>query len=156
MILPRNTDLHYALGTLYEKTGRYDEGIQQMKAVLKIDPDHADALNFIGYSYADRGVNLGEAEKLILKAMKLKPGNGYITDSRGWVYYRQNRYDLALKHLQEAAAILPEDGAIAEHLGDVYLKTGQRDKALAAYQRALKLNPDSAILPRKIAELLKQ
>jgi tetratricopeptide (TPR) repeat protein len=156
LLLPKSTDLYYSLGVLYEKTGRFEAGIQQMKALLKIDPEHADALNFIGYSYADRGINLGEAEKLILKAMQLKPDNGYITDSLGWTYYKQGRLDLALKYLQEAAVLLPDDSAIAEHLGDAYLKAGRRQEALAAYRRALKINPASTVLPQKIAPLLKK
>jgi len=153
VILPENTDLRYSLGVLYEKTGHFEASIQQMRTILKIDPDHADALNFIGYSYADRGMHLGEAEKLILKALQLKPGNGYIIDSLGWTYFKQNRIDLALKYLQEAAAILPGDGAIAEHLGDAYLKAGRRQEALTAYRRALKINPASTTLPQKIDTL---
>jgi len=85
--------------------------------------------------------------------LQLKPGNGYIIDSLGWTYFKQNRIELALKYLQEAALILPEDGAIAEHLGDAYLEAGRRQEALAAYQRALKINPTSTTLPRKIDAL---
>jgi tetratricopeptide (TPR) repeat protein len=148
-------DLYYSLGVLYEKTDRFEESIQQMRSLLKIDPDHADALNFIGYSYADRGINLGEAEKMIQKALQLKPGNGYMLDSLGWTYFKQNRIDLALQYLKEAAALLPNDSTIAEHLGDAYLKAGRRQEALESFQRALKFNPASRTLPKKIADLAK-
>jgi len=149
----RNIELHYSLGALYEKTGRYREAIAEMEKVLKIDPDNAEALNFIGYTYADRGINLEQAEQMIKKALTLKPGSGYIVDSLGWVYFRQERINEAISSLQEAAAALPEDAAIAEHLGDAYAKAGQRDKALDVYRKALKLNSGSDSLRRKIDDL---
>ena len=156
LLLPQNVDLYYSLGVLYEKTNRFEESIHQMRTLLKIDPDHADALNFIGYSYADRGINLGEAEKMIQKALQLKPGNGYMIDSLGWTYFKQNRIDLAIQYLKEAASLLPNDGTVAEHLGDAYLKAGRSQEALESYQRALKLNPASGSLPKKIDDLPKK
>ena len=59
-----------------------------MEKVLEIDPNNAEALNFIGYSYADRGINLDEAEKMIVRALEIKPDNGYMMDSLGWVYFK--------------------------------------------------------------------
>ena len=151
--VPGNTDLHYMLGVILDKTNRFEESIRQMEKVLEIDPQNADALNFIGYTYAERGVNLDEAEKLILQAMDLKPDNGYIIDSLGWVHFRQNKLASALKHLKRALELMPEDPNILEHLGDVYLKTGQAGEALDFYRRAIKISPDSLILKKKIDEL---
>jgi tetratricopeptide (TPR) repeat protein len=127
-----------------------------MEQVLKIDPNHAEALNFIGYSYADRGIHLREAERMIRKALKISPGSGFIIDSLGWLYFRQNKFDLAIKYLREAAALLPEDGTVAEHLGDVYARTGRWQEALEAYDRALKLTPDNEGLKKKVQELQKK
>jgi tetratricopeptide (TPR) repeat protein len=141
---------------LFEKTDRFEAGIQQMRLILVIDPDHADALNFIGYSYADRDIHLSEAEELIKKASRLKPGNAYIIDSLGWVYFRQNKLDQAIQHLAEAARLQPNDVAITEHLGDAYVKIGKLKEALEIYQKALKLNPGSNTLPKKIGDLLKK
>ena len=112
---PQNTDLRYRLGMLYDKTGRPDDGIREMEAILKHEPDNPEALNFIGYSWADRGIRLDEAEAMIKKALSLKPGDGFITDSLGWVYFKKNRLDEAIRYLKEAAAILPEDAAIGKH-----------------------------------------
>jgi len=77
-------------------------------------------------------------------------------DSLGWVYFRQNKMDQAIKYLKEAADILPDDAAIAEHLGDAYAKAGRIREALEVYKQALKLDPASQILQRKIDELLKK
>ena len=152
---PNNTELHYGLGVLYEKTGRFEESVQAMRKVLELDTDNAEAMNFIGYIYADKGINLAEAEKLIKRALELKPGNGYMIDSLGWVYYRQEKMDLAIKYLAEAAALLPDDPTIAEHLGTAYTKSGQKEKAVETYRQALKLNPDNKTLQEKLDDLTK-
>lgn len=153
---PQSTELHYRRGVLYEKTDRFEASIQAMEQVLKIDPNHAEALNFIGYSYADRGIHLREAERMIRKALKISPGSGFIIDSLGWLYFRQNKFDLAIKYLREAATLLPEDGTIAEHLGDAYARTGRWKEALEAYDRALKLTTGNEALKKKVQELQKK
>jgi tetratricopeptide (TPR) repeat protein len=155
-ILPNSTEIMYSLGVLFEKTGRFDNGIEQMRKILAINPDHADALNFIGYSYADRGIHLSEAEEMIKKALRLKPGSAYIIDSLGWVYFHQNKLDEAIHYLKESIRLQPDDAAVHEHLGDAYVKAGQFKEALDVYQKTLKLNPDSKTLPKKINDLLKK
>jgi len=152
---PLSTNLHYKLGALYEKTNRTEEGIKEMEEVLKIDPDNAEALNFIGYSYADKEIKLDKAEKMIKRAFSLKPDNGYITDSLGWLYFKQRKITLAIKYLEKAANILPDDPTIAEHLGDAYTKAGLFKKALKIYRHALKFNHTNNILKKKLKKLLK-
>ncbi|HPC85017.1 MAG TPA: tetratricopeptide repeat protein [Smithellaceae bacterium] len=153
-LFPRDTDLHYLLGVLLEKTGRFEESIQSMKQVLVIDPGNADALNFIGYSYADRGIHLDEAEQMIAQALKIKPDNGYILDSMGWVHFKKNNHESALTYLKKALEFLPEDPSIMEHLGDVYFEAGRREEALEWYRKAMKKDPDNRRLKNKM-ELLK-
>jgi Tfp pilus assembly protein PilF len=87
---------------LQEKTGRFEDSIRTMEKVLAIDPQNADALNFIGYSYADRGLRLDEAEEMIVQALKLKPDNGYILDSMGWVLFKKGKVAGALQYLKKA------------------------------------------------------
>jgi len=154
--LPKNLELHYALGVLFEKTNRFEESVRHMEIILKIDPDHAEALNFIGYSYADRGLKLEEAERMIRRALQLKPGSGHIIDSLGWVYFRQNKIDQAIKHLKEAHELLPNDPAVIEHLGDAYLKGGRPGDALELFRKALKINPENGALQKKINDLVKK
>lgn len=146
---PESVDLHFGLGVLFEKTDRFEESVLAMRTVLKLEPDHAEALNFIGYLYADRGIHLEEAEKMIRRALELKPGNGYMIDSLGWVYFRQNRMEEAIRYLKEASEILPEDAAILEHLGDVYLQSGHLVEAAEAYDKAIRYNPGSDLLKKK-------
>ena len=108
-----------------------------MKQVLKIEPDNADALNFLGYTYADLGQNLQEAKKLVAKALEISPDDGYIVDSMGWVYFKLGEYEKALGYLKRAVELAPKDPVIREHLGDAYLKTGDPEKALETYRISL-------------------
>jgi len=155
-ILPKSVDLHYASGVIYEKTNRFPESLKEMETVLSIDPDNAEALNFIGYSYADRGINLDEAEKMIVKALKIKPDNGYMIDSLGWVHFRKNKLDSALKNLKKAMELLPDDANVIEHLGDVYAKMGKAKEAQKMYNRAFKIDPKNSSLQKKIEDATKK
>ena len=150
---PQDMDLHYRLGVIYGKRKKHQESVREMKAVLKLDPDNANAMNYIGYSYAERGVKLDEAERLIKKALRLKPDSGYIMDSLGWVYFRQNRINLAIDYLKKAWNLSPEEPVIAGHLGDAYKKNGRMEKALEVYKRALDFNPENDDLKEKIRNI---
>jgi tetratricopeptide (TPR) repeat protein len=155
-IIPREIDLHYALGVIHEKTNRLSESIKEMEMVLAIDPDNAEALNFIGYSYADRGMNLDEAEKMIVKALKIKPDNGYLIDSLGWVHFKKNNLGSAVKHLKQALELLPDDVNIIEHMGDVYVKLNKTKEAQEMYNRALKIEPNNSSVKKKLEDLTRQ
>lgn len=155
-----NTDLIFRLGVLLDKSGDKKSCIEQMQKILDIDPDHADSLNYIGYTYAEQGIKLDEAMDLIKRASELKPDNGYIIDSLGWVYYQKGLYNEAVRHLERAAELTPDDPTIKEHLGDACLKQKTYAKALTHYEAALLLAPlDENTLKKKIDEvkqLLKQ
>jgi tetratricopeptide (TPR) repeat protein len=154
---PENIDLIYRLGVILDKSGDKAACIEKMRRILTIDPKHADAMNYIGYTYAEQGVHLEEAKALIQKAMELKPNSGYITDSLGWVYFQKGRYEEAVQYLEKASQLTPDDPTINEHLGDAYLKMEEYDKALASYKKALGLNPvDEDKLKNKIRELERQ
>jgi tetratricopeptide (TPR) repeat protein len=112
-------------------------------------------MNFIGYSYVERGFNLEKAEELISKAHNLKPKSGYIIDSLGWLYFRQDKFDLAVKYLREAAGLLPDDPTVLEHLGDASFKLGQKHETIEVYKRALQLNPANSGLQKKIEDLIR-
>jgi predicted Zn-dependent protease len=134
----RNGRLHFRIGVVYDKMGQKDKSIAAMKNVLALTPNDAEALNYLGYTYADMGINLDEAEILIQTALSIKPNDGYITDSLGWVYYKRGNYSQALEWLSKAVKLIPDDPVILEHLGDVYLKMDSKEKALNYYQRSLK------------------
>lgn len=152
----RNSRLYFRLGVVYDKMGRKEDSIEAMKEVVRLKPENAEALNYLGYTYADLGINLDEAEKLIQTALRIKPNDGYITDSLGWLNYKKGRYHDALKYLNRAVELVPDDPVILEHLGDVYQKMGRGDKALMYYKRSLeKKTKNKKSLEKKINRLNK-
>jgi tetratricopeptide (TPR) repeat protein len=118
--------------------------------VITLDPKHAEAYNYVGYMYAERGENLEEAVRLISRAIDLEPENGYFLDSLGWAYYQQGRYPDALRELKRAIEKAKEDPIIFEHLGDAYAKNGHEEAALAAWEKALQLDPASDGVRKKV------
>jgi tetratricopeptide (TPR) repeat protein len=148
-----DTRVLFTLGVLYDKLKDWENSVQYMMQILEIDPDNAHALNYIGYTYAEHGIELEEAERMIVRAMELLPDNGYIVDSLGWVYYKQGRYKKAVEMLRIAASMSPKDSVIWEHLGDALLGNGLPGEAREAYIEALKLDPDSDNLSGKLDEL---
>jgi tetratricopeptide (TPR) repeat protein len=115
--------------------------VRAFRRVLAIDPKHAESYNFIGYMYADKGINLPEAIELIQKALAIEPENGYFIDSLGWAYYQQGRYPEALRELQRAVALAKDDPVLFDHLGDAYIKNGLAAEAISAWEKSLGVEP---------------
>jgi tetratricopeptide (TPR) repeat protein len=149
-------DLWYELGLVYFFEGRQDESLATMESILVANPKSARALNFIGYSWAEQGIKLDQAEAKIRRALELEPDAGYIMDSLGWVYYQRGDYRTALKWLTDAAENTGPDPEILEHLGDCFRALGKKDKARESYRQALDAGPTPRIRPRienKLKEL---
>lgn len=136
---PKNHQLHFELGLLLEKSNRTQDALVEMRMVLVLQPDHADALNFIGYTLADKNMHLEEALSYIQHALELKPENGFIIDSLGWVYFRMGKFQDATEALEHAVSLEPNDPHIFDHLGDSYNALSETEKALKAYQKAYEL-----------------
>lgn len=141
-VFPESEKLLFEYGLQLERTDRLEDAIEAMEQILEINPDHPEALNFIGYSWADTDRNLELALTYIIRAMELKPGNGYIQDSLGWVYYKLGNLEAARDELTEALELVPDDPHIYDHLGDVYMSLGLPDKALEAYKSSLEYFED--------------
>ena len=99
---PKHKKAHYYLGIIYDKQGKIENSINEFKEVIKIDPKSADAYNYIGYTYADKGMNLDEAFSFIKKAMEIEPDNEAYIDSLGWVYYKKGMLNEALVELKSS------------------------------------------------------
>ena len=151
---PENTSLLFRLGAVQDKAGFKEESISAMKRVIEIDPKDASALNYLGYSYADLGIKLDEALLLIKRAHKIKPDDGYITDSLGWVYYKKGNYKKAVEYLEKAAQLTSFETIISDHLGDAYQKANQLEKAINTYKKAISNARDDD--KEKVVELKKK
>jgi tetratricopeptide (TPR) repeat protein len=134
---PTDEQLLFSYGLQLESSDRLDEAIGVMESIIALNPDHAEALNFVGYSWADANRNLEQALDYINRAMLLKPGNGYIQDSLGWVHFRLGNLQRAERELLGALQLLPEDPHVHEHLGDLYRAMGDQEKARSYYLNAL-------------------
>ena len=145
--------LHFRIGVMYDKLGKRSESIDQMKKVIALNPKDAQALNFLGYTYAEMGINLEEALGYLKRAVELRPNDGFILDSLGWIYFKLKRYDDAARKLEDAVALVDDDSTIVEHLGDVYHAQKDHKKALKAYKKALDIEPDRKELAEKIRRI---
>jgi tetratricopeptide (TPR) repeat protein len=144
----------FQLAALYERSGRIDEAVGTFRRLLAAEPEYDEALNYLGYLWADRGENLDEALEMIRRAVAVEPNNGAYVDSLGWVHHRRGEHELALKYLARAASLLPNDPEVHEHLGDVHRVLGDERRAREHYLRALDLAAtENAELRRKVDEL---
>ncbi|MEX2365480.1 MAG: tetratricopeptide repeat protein, partial [Pseudohongiellaceae bacterium] len=132
-----------------EKFGRLDILESDLKKILEIDPDNADALNALGYTLADKTDRYQEALDLIQRALEIKPDEAAFIDSLGWVMYRLKNFDRAIELLRQALEMLPND-EVAAHLGEVLWMAGEKAEASKVWDKALELKPDSEILQRVI------
>jgi tetratricopeptide (TPR) repeat protein len=152
---PDDAELLYNIGVIHGEAKRSEEALRWMERALAKQPDHAGALNYIGYSWAERGTNLDQAEQYITRALQIRPDDGYITDSLAWVYYMRARalvetgrtrdarelLERAISELERANELTGGDPVISEHMGDVYLSLGLKERALESYEEALTLEP---------------
>lgn len=139
--IPKNEKIIFALGTYLHKTGQFEAGIKRMRELLEVNPQHAHAMNHIGYVFADRKINLEEAEQLLVKAVQIEPQNAYIVDSLGWLYHQKGDFKKAREILERAHQLDSDEPVIIEHLADVYTKLGLHDLALGMYQRIINESP---------------
>lgn len=146
---------HFRLGVLLDKLGKRSDSINRMKRVIELNPRDAQALNYLGYTYAEMGVNLEEALGYIKRALEVRPDDGFFIDSLGWTYYQLKRYDEAVKQLERAAKLVPDDPTVLEHLGDAYLARNDFKNAIKMYNKSLKLDPTKRHLADKIKRALK-
>lgn len=146
-------------GAMYERMKKYDQAEAEFRRVLKMNPRNASALNYLGYMFADREVNLEEALELIQRAVELEPNNGAYLDSLGWVYYRLGRLDEAERYLRLALERVPRDPTVNDHLGDVLYRQGKIKEAIAQWQISLKeweAGSKAELEPDEVAKIQKK
>ena len=149
---PADPKAHFYLGIIYGELKDYALCEKEIKQALELDPDYAEALNYLGYEYIEWNKDLHQAETLIKKALSLEPDNGAYADSLGWLYYKQAKIKEA-KELLKRAASLMEDPVIYDHLGDVYFKLKEIDQAKLNWQKSLKLDARQDSVKKKIEAL---
>lgn len=139
----RHWTILYSRGISLERSKQWERAERDFKRALELNPDQPYVLNYLGYSWVDQGINLGPAREMIERAVKLRPNDGYIVDSLGWVLYRLKDFEGAVEHLERAVELRPNDPTINDHLGDAYWRVGRYTEARFQWQRALALKPEA-------------
>ena len=140
--IPDRWALFYDRGISYERAGDWNKAEADLERALSLKPDQPLILNYLGYSWIDRGEKLEQGLKMIEKAVELRPEDGYIVDSLGWAHYRMGDYASAVEFLERAVELVPSDATINDHLGDAYWRTGRLTEARYQWRRALQFGPD--------------
>jgi tetratricopeptide (TPR) repeat protein len=146
----KDPDLMFGLAVAYERNGDFDSAAAVFEKLIKLEPKNHVALNYLGYMYADKGINLDKAKELIAKALELDPGNAFYIDSMGWVLYRLGEFEKARENIEKAVELLPNDATLHDHMGDVYLSLEMKQQALEQWQKTLELDPSKEKIKEKI------
>ncbi len=139
---PERWSLYYSRGIALERAGQWQRAEADLQHALELEPDQPLVLNYLGYSWIDRGEKLRRGLKMIEKAVELRPEDGYIVDSLGWAHYKLGNYSAAVQYLEKALELVPEDPTINDHLGDAYWQAGRSTEARYQWRRALQFGPD--------------
>ncbi|MEP1144354.1 MAG: tetratricopeptide repeat protein [Henriciella sp.] len=134
--------IYFARGGARERLGEWPPAQNDLETAMSLNPNDPTIMNYLGYSWIDRGINLDEGLSLIEQALRLSPDSGAITDSLGWAHYKMGNYERAVFYLERAAALAPDIAEILDHLGDAYWQVGRFKEAGFQWERALKYTTD--------------
>lgn len=132
----------FARGICYEREGFWEKAEKDLMRALELYPGQPEVLNYLGYSWIDRGEHVEEARQMVKEAGRARPNDAQIIDSMGWVSFQLGEYDQASAYLERAVELIPYDVIINDHLGDTYWKQGRYVEARYQWKRALKYGPE--------------
>lgn len=145
-----NAQFYFSYGAAAERSGDLETAARLFRKVIELDPNDHLAHNYLGYMWADKGIHLEEAHRLITIANERHPNNGAYLDSLGWVLYRMGRAEVALPYLLRAAELEPNDPTVLDHVAEVLEKLGRREEALQYLRRAVAADPQNVELLQKL------
>ncbi|MBD3357396.1 MAG: tetratricopeptide repeat protein [Chitinivibrionales bacterium] len=152
-----DTQAWFELGSVYERQGDHERAANAFGTVLRLDPNNHEAANYLGYMWAERGINLDSAKQLLELALEHRPENGAYLDSYAWIFYKLGDADNALKYIRQAVENLNDDPVIYDHYGDILAENGRVMDAIQAYHTSLELGFDlPELIEKKIRTLREQ
>lgn len=146
--------VYYTRGIANEREKNWPAAEADFLKALELRPDQPQVLNYLGYSYLEKNINLDEALSMIEKAVAARPDSGAIVDSLGWGLYRLGRYQESVVQLEQAVELMPVDPVVNDHLGDVYWAVGRKREAEFQWRRALSFEPDTEAEAQRIRRKL--
>ena len=141
------SSFYFQYGAAAEQAGLIEKSAELMRESIRLDPSNAaQAYNYLGYMWTERGINLEEAGEYIRKALETDPENGAYLDSIGWYYFKRGDYDRALKELLHALEAMKEDDAVVfEHIADTYSKLGKTAEAVTFWEKSLAMEDNPKV-----------
>lgn len=137
----------YGRAISYEQNDEWDNAEKDFLNALELAPNNPELINYLAYSWVDRGIHLDKALLMLEHALQRRPDSGYIADSLGWTLFRMEKYPEALPILEQAIALMPHDATINNHLGDAYWKIGRTREAVFQWSHALDFKPSKKDIP---------
>jgi tetratricopeptide (TPR) repeat protein len=139
--------LLYYRGISLERSKQWGRAEADFLQALVLEPEQPFVMNYLAYSWVELERNLDRAKEMLVRAVELRPDDGYIVDSLGWVYFRLGEYENAVPQLETAVELRPQDPVINDHLGDAFWRIGRRTEARFQWRRALSLEPEDDQVP---------
>lgn len=140
--------VYYSRAIALERQKLWEPAEADFRKALELAPDQPQVLNYLGYSYLERGENYDEALSMIERAVAQRPESGYIIDSLAWGYFLAGRYTDAVVPMEKASLLEPVDATVTDHLGDVYWAVGRKLEAKFQWRRALSFDPEDELATR--------
>lgn len=156
---PADPDIIFELGAVLERQQQFADAEAAFRRAIALEPEHARALNYLGYMFAERGVRLDESVELIRRALALEPDNGSYLDSLGWAYFKDGQLGLAEEYLRRAAEQMLSNSVVQDHFGDVLFSLQRFQDAIDAWRLALSGDGDAidtTAIDRKIRSAQQQ
>ncbi len=141
---------YFAYGAALERTEAYEQAAETFLKAIELNPDNANAHNYLAYMWAERGENLDQALEHVLIALEFEPDSAAFIDTLGWIYYMQGHYDKALVEIERAVELLPDDPILQDHLGDVKYKLDREEEAVVHWQRSFELDRENEEVREKL------
>ncbi|MEE8188972.1 MAG: tetratricopeptide repeat protein [Kiloniellales bacterium] len=149
----RHWTLYYFRGIVLERLKRWTRAEKDLLFALELEPEQPFVMNYLAYSWVEKKLNLDQAKGMLVRAVELRPDDGYIVDSLGWVYYRLGEYKKGVTFLERAVELRPQDPVINDHLGDAFWRVGRHQEARFQWRRALSLEPEEDVAPKIEAKI---
>ncbi|RYE07746.1 MAG: tetratricopeptide repeat protein [Hyphomicrobiales bacterium] len=150
---PSDWRFYYVRGIAYERNDEFPLAEADFLRALELNPNQPQVLNYLGYSWVDKGMNLTRALDMIQKAVEAAPNDGYIIDSLGWAYYRLGRFEEAVEQLERAVQLRAADPEINDHLGDAYWRAGRKLEARFQWNVASSVDEEGNVKARVAPKL---
>lgn len=147
-----SADYYQLYANACERLGRQAEAERIMADCLERHPDTAEALNYLAYTWAERGERLDDAHTYVVRALEVDPDNGAYVDTLGWVFYQKQQYVKALEQLQRADVLLDDDPTVIDHLGDALDALGKTQRAVKQWRRSLAVDPAQEAVREKLEQ----